>query len=162
MEALSPKQERFCQLIAEGCNQADAYRGAYRAGNMKQETIHQEESRLMANPNVAARVTAIRQPVIDELRYGLKEAMREAKEAFDVARDCQQGGAMVAATTLRSKLNGLLIDRKEIAGIGEFAVYDAQTKQEFRELLEAEAARRERLRQLPAPDIQDVVAKSST
>lgn len=162
MEALSPKQERFCQLIAEGCNQADAYRGAYRAGNMKQETIHQEASRLMANPNVAARVTAIRQPVIDELRYGLKEAMREAKEAFDVARDGQQGGAMVAAATLRSKLNGLLIDRKEIAGIGEFAAYDAHTKQAFRELLEAEAARRERLRQLPAPDIQDVVDKNAT
>jgi hypothetical protein len=40
--------------------------------------------------------------------------MLEADEAFKVAKSKENGGAMVAAATLRAKLNGLLVDKKEI------------------------------------------------
>ena len=68
----------------------------------------------MADRNVAARVAELRKPVIEKLRYGLEQAMREAEEAYTVSKAKENGGAMVAAVTLRAKLNGLLVEKKEI------------------------------------------------
>jgi hypothetical protein len=42
---LTARQARFAAFLAEGHNQADAYRKAYRAKNMKPETIWSEASR---------------------------------------------------------------------------------------------------------------------
>lgn len=111
---LTGKQEAFCQAIVSGCSQADAYRTAYNAAKMKPETIQRCAHELMRDPKVSARVDELRAPVIAALQYGLKEAMQEAREAFEVARSKENGGAMTAAATLRAKLNGLLIDRSEI------------------------------------------------
>ena len=48
------------------------------------------------------------------IQYGLMQAMGEAQEAFSVARGKDNAAAMVAAVALRAKLNGLLIECKEI------------------------------------------------
>lgn len=111
---LTAKQEAFAQAIVSGMSQADAYRRVYNAGSMKDSTIHVKACELMANGKVSARVKALRQPVIQELQYDLKQAMIEAADAMEVARTNKQGGAMVAAAQLRAKLNGLLVERKEI------------------------------------------------
>lgn len=111
---LTAKQEAFCQAIVSGMSQADAYRAAYNASNMKPPSVQVNASKLMANAKVALRVKELRAPVMEELRYDLKAAMEEAKEAFEVAKRKENGGAMVAAATLRAKLNGLLVDRSEI------------------------------------------------
>lgn len=112
--ALTAKQEAFCQAIVSGMSQADAYRQAYNAGKMKPPTVQKRASELMANGEVAGRVEALRRPVVEKLQYDLETAMMEAAEAFEVSKSKENGGAMVAAVTLRAKLNGLLIDRKEI------------------------------------------------
>lgn len=112
--ALTGKQEAFCQAIVSGMSQADAYRKAYDAQNMKAETIQKRASELMANGEVAGRVLSLRAPVIAELHYDLKAAMEEAAQAFEVAKGKENGGAMVAAVALRAKLNGLLVDRSEV------------------------------------------------
>lgn len=66
--AMTPKQERFCQEIASGKSQAEAYRAAFDAENMKPATIHKRASELMDNGEVTGRV--------DELRAELaKKAM---------------------------------------------------------------------------------------
>jgi hypothetical protein len=56
---LTARQARFAAFLAEGHNQADAYRKAYRAKNMKPETIWSEASRQAHNPDVAARVAEL-------------------------------------------------------------------------------------------------------
>lgn len=112
--ALTAKQEAFCQAIVSGLSQADAYRKAYSAEAMKPPTVQKRASELMANGEVRGRVEALRKPVVKKLQYGLEQAMAEAEEAFEVAREKGNGGAMVAAATLRAKLNGLLVDRKEV------------------------------------------------
>ena len=56
----------------------------------------------------------MRKPVIDKIQYGLKEALTQAEEAFQVSKTKENGGAMAAAVTLKAKLRGLLIERKEI------------------------------------------------
>lgn len=111
---LTAKQEAFCQAIVSGMSQADAYRAAYDAGKMKPPTVQKRASELMANGVVAGRVDSIRAPVVAKLQYGLEQAMLEAEDALTVARNKENGGAMVAAVTLRAKLQGLLIERKEV------------------------------------------------
>jgi hypothetical protein len=110
---LTSKQEAFAQAIVSGKTQADAYRAAFSAGRMKDATIQQEASRLMADRKVTARVAELRAPVVEKLQYGLEEAMLEAAEAFQVAKGKDNGGAMVAAVQLRAKLNGLLVEKRE-------------------------------------------------
>ena len=62
---LTPKQEAFAQAIASGMTQADAYRSAYDAENMKDATVWSKASVLMADGKVSARV--------EELRKGLEK-----------------------------------------------------------------------------------------
>ena len=112
--ALTGKQELFAQSIAAGMGPSDAYRKSYNAENMKPASIAVQANKLLSDPNIALRVDLLRKPVVEKLQYGLEQAMLEAAEAFDVSKGKEQGGAMVAAVQLRSKLNGLLVERKEI------------------------------------------------
>lgn len=57
---LTAKQEDFAQAIASGKTQADAYRLAYDAENMKESTLWSNASRLMADSKVTARVEELR------------------------------------------------------------------------------------------------------
>lgn len=95
-------------------SQSDAYRAAYDAEKMKPETVQRRACELMKDSKITARVSELRTPVVQRLQYGLEQAMREAEEAFAVARAKENGGAMVAAVQLRARLNGLLVEKKEI------------------------------------------------
>jgi len=112
--ALTAKQEAFCQAIVSGMSQADAYRKAYNAGNMKPQVVQNKASLLMAKGEVRVRVEELRRPVVEEVQYDLKVAMAEAAEAFAMAKSKGNGGAMVAAVQLRSKLNGLLVEKVKV------------------------------------------------
>jgi hypothetical protein len=59
---LTIKQEAFAQAMASGLypTQAAAYRVAYDAENMSQESVYQESSRLMSDPRIASRIDEIR------------------------------------------------------------------------------------------------------
>ena len=119
---LTPKQERFAQLVAGGTNQSDAYRKAYDAKRMKAATVHRNAAALMRNNKIATRVAEIKEPVIEKMRYGLEDAMREAEQARRLAlADPKGAGAAVSAVTLKAKLNGLLVERQEAGRPGEFA-----------------------------------------
>ena len=58
MSKLTPKQEAFARLVATGKSYAEAYREAY-ASKGKDQTVHNESSKLMRNPYVASRVDAL-------------------------------------------------------------------------------------------------------
>ncbi len=113
LDSLTPQQERFAQLIAAGMNQSAAYRAAYNAKRMKAETVNTEASKLAKHPQITPRVQELRKPVIEEVRYDLKQAMHEAEQAMTVGLLTGQAGAVVSAVHLRAKLNGLMVeDRK--------------------------------------------------
>ena len=57
---LTDKQEKFCLNIVNGMTQADAYRDAYDAENMADDTIYAEASKLMANHKISTRVQELR------------------------------------------------------------------------------------------------------
>ena len=76
-------------------------------------------SALARHPAVVAKMQASREVVTKKvqevMQYGITEAMDEAMQAFSMAIEVRAPAAMVAAAQLRAKLQGLLVDKKEIA-----------------------------------------------
>lgn len=61
---LSPKRERFAQLVAHGFSLADAYRQAYATTTTTQKTVYTEASALATHPEVARRIAHLRTAVV--------------------------------------------------------------------------------------------------
>ena len=66
---LTHKQEKFILAVVEGMTQADAYRHAYNAENMAQDTIINKASKLMARDDIRARYNEL----MDKVRNRLEE-----------------------------------------------------------------------------------------
>lgn len=66
---LTGKQEKFCQCVADGMTQADAYRTAYNAGKMKPDTVHVKASTLMADGKIAGRVRELREALAEKVLW---------------------------------------------------------------------------------------------
>ena len=61
MKTLTPKQARFCGLVAGGMSGSESYRNAYAAGGMNDASIRQEAHRLSRLPHIAAAITRLRE-----------------------------------------------------------------------------------------------------
>ncbi len=70
---LTPKQEVFCQQIAVGKAQSDAYRAAFNTKRMKAKTVHEAASRLMGSSKVRARVKELCIPILVKVRKSREE-----------------------------------------------------------------------------------------
>jgi len=75
---LTPQREKFAQIIVSGENQSDAYRQAFKAGKMTAKQIHEEASKLAANPKVAQRIAELRALVVKELVIDKAAVLQEA------------------------------------------------------------------------------------
>lgn len=60
---LTPKQEAFARFYIETGNASEAYRKAYDAAGMKDETIHVKASELLKNGKVAVRLAELQEEV---------------------------------------------------------------------------------------------------
>jgi phage terminase small subunit len=58
---LTARQEKFCQGIADGLNQTDAYRTAYNAVNISNKSLWERASRLAAKSKVEARINELKE-----------------------------------------------------------------------------------------------------
>jgi len=63
---LTAKQEAFAQAIASGLNQSDAYRSAYSAGKMKDNSINVNASKMASDAKVALRVATLREELANK------------------------------------------------------------------------------------------------
>lgn len=79
---LTAKQEAFCQAIADGLGQADAYRTAYDAADMKDATIYPHASRLMKNDKVAARIAELRTQVQEKQLWSREMSVKALVQAY--------------------------------------------------------------------------------
>ncbi len=111
---LTSKQEMFCEEIASGKSQADAYRVAYNAENMKDESIWRKASELMENGKVTARIDEIRKPIVEEAQLTLKQHL---KDLFDLREKAVESGAWSAAISAemgRGKAAGLHVNKVDV------------------------------------------------
>lgn len=78
---LTPKQERFCQCIADGMSQADAYRNAFDVKpTTKPETVQANASRLMSDSMVSARVKELRDMLTEKAIWTREDSARVLSE----------------------------------------------------------------------------------
>jgi phage terminase small subunit len=89
----------------------------------------------------------IRKEVMTKIGYGLQEAMQEAQDAIDFARDTDNANAYVKAVELRAKLNNLLVDKIDLSASVGFSINIVG----IRRKKEAEAITAEVVPALPPP-----------
>jgi phage terminase small subunit len=120
---LTAKQDQFAQYVAAGMTQTDAYKAAYNCKpTTKPETIRQEASRLMNNPNIAATLANLRAPAMEQASITLEALLSELENGRQLAISRENPAAMINATMAKAKLLGL--DKPE-AGTGEQSVAEA-------------------------------------
>ena len=122
-EKLTPKQESFARLVANGSSYADAYREAY-ASKGKDQTVHNESSKLMANQYVSSRVNQligqkeralVRKAVTDrELVVG--KLRRWTEDGIDPATGEEPTPAQLQAAQLLGRTVALFTDKQVVEG----------------------------------------------
>lgn len=112
---LTLKQEAFCQAFVQSGNADDAYRKVYDCSkDSKDGTIRKEAHKLLRLEHILKRLIELRSKSEQVAIYGLNEAMAEARAAYDLALATGTPSAMVAATQLRAKLAGILVEKREV------------------------------------------------
>lgn len=119
LAGLTPKQEAFaCAYIECGGNASEAYREAYDAGGMSDESVHVEASRLLSHPKVALRVKELRDAIADAHKLTVADLLKELEQARTAALTAEtvQASAATAATMGKAKLLGLDKQTIELTG----------------------------------------------
>ena len=86
---LTARQEKFCQGIADGMTQTDAYKAAYGALNYKINTIYVRASELLNNSKIQVRVDELKAALAKkhlwtrEMSVKILGHIAMKKEAFD-------------------------------------------------------------------------------
>lgn len=99
---LTAKQEAFCQGIADGLGQADAYRAAYDAEGMKDNTIYPLASKLMKNSKVTARIAELKSQVQEKQLWSREMSVRALVQAYRKG----SGSVKVAAVKELNAMHG--------------------------------------------------------
>ena len=88
MKKLTAKQEKFVQELIKGKSQREAYKAAYNAKNMSNNSIDREACLLLKNPKVTQRFEELRSKVIKRTEEkAIITAEEIIKEIADIARD---------------------------------------------------------------------------
>jgi len=108
------RHELFAQEIAKGKTLTEAY---VLAGF---KPSRRNASRLATKEDIERRVRELQDASAACAVIDIQSICRELDAAVEVARSKGQAQAMVSASALRSKLAGLLRDRVEVGGPGDF------------------------------------------
>jgi phage terminase small subunit len=117
-EKLTPKQEKFIQNVVSGMSQREAYKDAYNAENMKDETIDAEACKLFNDHKVATRYKELMEELKDKAIMTAKERMiwltnvinGNIKEVVAVQKtNCETGESEMVETEFPSQLKTKLV-----------------------------------------------------
>ena len=99
---LTAKQEAFCQGIADGLGQADSYRAAYDAENMKENSVYVQASKLMKNPKITQRITELKSQVQEKQLWSREMSVKALVQAYREG----SGSVKVAAVKELNAMHG--------------------------------------------------------
>ncbi len=117
---LTDKQEKFCQNIINGMNQADAYRAAYPNQKMSDKTIWEAASRLMANNKVVARLSELRNELAQPAIMTAQERLKWLTER--IADDEVDINAKLKAIDIMNKMQGEYTQKIEANVVNEVTI----------------------------------------
>ena len=125
---LTAKQAAFCEHLAAGVPQSEAYRRAY--PDATPATVYSQAGRLSRLPHIAQEIERIQQPEKQQQAWNRERLVRELWELSQAARLKHQYGSAVRSLELIGKACGLLVDRQEItASIRSEAIVSLSTDQ---------------------------------
>lgn len=109
---LTPKQEAFAQAVAlEGMTQSDAYRTAYSCKSMSDKTVCENASRLMANSNIAARVSELRATLVSPKIMSAQERLEWLTQLIQSENETTSD--KLRATDIMNKMQGEYVQKVE-------------------------------------------------
>jgi phage terminase small subunit len=115
LHRLTGKQEQFARAFVELGSAAAAYRRIYATRpDLPGSTVWPEASRIRNLPNVAARITQLRERHAEQTGVTIDTVTGQLQQAYELAIDCGQPSAAVAATMGLAKLHGLFKSRAEV------------------------------------------------
>jgi phage terminase small subunit len=120
---MTPKQEAFARAYVETGNASEAYRQAYDAENMKEDTIWKRASELLQHGEVAGRIGSIQQAAQKRTEITVEKLTQMAMEAYEASKikgnatGQMQTAAMVKASEFLGKLHGLIVEKREIKNV---------------------------------------------
>jgi phage terminase small subunit len=114
MGELTPKQSAFARIYVETGNASEAYRQSYDVGaDTKPETVWNEASRTLANPDVAHRVMELQEAARERTLVTLETLTAELDEDREMARNLEMPAAAISAVMGKAKLHGLIVDKSD-------------------------------------------------
>lgn len=148
-DGLTDKQRIFRDELVGGATQVEAYKAAFDTSTMLETTISKRAGELAKLPKIAVTISGIVKGAQDlaarALSYTLHDAILEADRLIGMAEAEGQSGAAVSAATLKAKLAGHLVERKEVRS-GPLEDADVQELQRVRrELARSKESEREAL-----------------
>ena len=117
---MTPKQEAFARAYVETGNASEAYRRAYDAENMNDNTLKKRASELLQHGDVAGTIERMQAKHQKRHEITVEKLTQMAMKAYDEAQRVaptsgqMQTSAMVKATEFIGKLHGLLVDKSEV------------------------------------------------
>lgn len=118
MDKLTPKQEMFVQGIISGLSQRQAYRKAYKADRMKDETVDAKASELLKNGKVTVRYRELLKQFTNMSLWSREQAFNEYEWLKNKARaSIEQDGVRQANS------NAFLA---ALEGMNEMAFHDLE------------------------------------
>lgn len=104
---LTPKQEMFVWEYIKTGSATKAYKEAYDAYFMLDESVYVEASRLLKNPKITQRVDEIKAEMASENCTDLAQILFELEQARITAHAKKDVQGMVKATTEKARILGL-------------------------------------------------------
>lgn len=104
--SLTSKQEHFCQCIADGMTQADAYRAAYSASKMSAGALHVEASKLLDNPKVSLRVQELKGKLTAKALWTREMSVQALVSAYKIAKGKDNASGMTGAIKELNAMHG--------------------------------------------------------
>lgn len=105
-QMLTAKQEAFCQAIADGMTQADAYRTAYNAKNMKPETVQVKACELAKDGKISVRVAELKSKLSARQLWTREMSVKALVKAYKVAEDAGNAAAMTGSIKELNAMHG--------------------------------------------------------
>ena len=157
-QELTAKENKFCELIAQGKSQVDAYITAYGKGNSSNNTIKTNAYRLMNKQNIINRLAELKEKTEKELKYTKEQQYNELCLLQEQARKDGNLQAELKAIELKGKLFDLYNNKLSIkADIKAKATVKEQRLNTFRIVYSID---RELIEELKAGNTNNSVVKT--
>lgn len=115
---ITPRLREFADVYLECGNATEALRRVYSPKTSNNLTIRRRAQTCLRRPSVIAYLAERQAEIAERHNVTVDSVNNEITEAIGLAREERNPSAMVSALTLRARLHGLLVDKREHAGPG--------------------------------------------